>query len=101
MALLASFFLPSASLINMYNYIYMYVVIYKPSASLINMYVLQGVYTQVLTDIVYTDVYCRSASAYEQMFLRAALSEFRRTGLEEATLGQIYTQLQGLLRTEG
>ena len=80
----------------------MYVVIYKPSASLINMYILQGVYTQVLTDIVvYTGVYCRSASAYEQMFLRAALSEFRRTGLEEATLGQIYTQLQGLLRTEG
>ena len=35
------------------------------------------------------------------MFLRAVLSEFRRTGLEEATLGEIYTQLQALHRTEG
>lgn len=46
------------------------------------------------------DVY-RSASAHEQMFLRAVLSEFRRTGLEEATLGDIYTQMETLYRTEG
>ena len=43
----------------------------------------------------------RNASFHEQMFLRAVISEFRRTGLEEATLGEIYTQLQTLYRTEG
>ena len=48
-----------------------------------------------------TAVYCRSASAHEQMFLRAVLSEFRRTGLEETTLGEIYTQMLTLCRTEG
>ena len=56
---------------------------------------------------VYQQYYCilwpsvRRAAAHEQMFLRAVLSEFRRTGLEEATLGEIFTQLKALHRTEG
>ncbi|XP_041064376.1 origin recognition complex subunit 1 isoform X2 [Carcharodon carcharias] len=43
----------------------------------------------------------RSASAQEQLFMRAVLAEFQRLGLEEATFQQIYQQHIGLCRIEG
>ncbi|KAM6262286.1 origin recognition complex subunit 1-like [Porphyrio hochstetteri] len=43
----------------------------------------------------------RNASLHEQIFLKATLAEFCRTGLEEATLQQIYHQHVALCRVEG
>uniref|UniRef100_A0A8C8VE66 Origin recognition complex subunit 1 n=1 Tax=Pelusios castaneus TaxID=367368 RepID=A0A8C8VE66_9SAUR len=43
----------------------------------------------------------RNASLHEQMFLKAVIAEFRRSGLEEATLQQIYHQHVALCRIEG
>ncbi|XP_068949098.1 origin recognition complex subunit 1-like [Petaurus breviceps papuanus] len=43
----------------------------------------------------------RNASVLEQGFLRAILAEFRRSGLEEATLQQVYHQHVALCRIEG
>ncbi|XP_043820289.1 origin recognition complex subunit 1 [Dromiciops gliroides] len=43
----------------------------------------------------------RNASLLEQGFLRAVLAEFRRSGLEEATLQQVYQQHVALCRIEG
>uniref|UniRef100_A0AAX7VG23 Origin recognition complex subunit 1 n=1 Tax=Astatotilapia calliptera TaxID=8154 RepID=A0AAX7VG23_ASTCA len=43
----------------------------------------------------------RCASTQEQLFLRAAIAEFRRLGLEEATFQQVFVQHQALCRIEG
>ncbi|KAM5248595.1 origin recognition complex subunit 1 [Ctenodactylus gundi] len=43
----------------------------------------------------------KNASVLEQGFLRAILAEFRRSGLEEATFQQIYSQHVALCRMEG
>ncbi|XP_060062194.1 origin recognition complex subunit 1 [Erinaceus europaeus] len=43
----------------------------------------------------------KNCSVLEQNFLRAILAEFRRSGLEEATFQQIYTQHVALCRMEG
>ncbi|ELU05207.1 hypothetical protein CAPTEDRAFT_227166 [Capitella teleta] len=43
----------------------------------------------------------RSASQQEQMFLRALVAEFQRTGIEEAPLCKIYKQHISLCRMEG
>ncbi|NWX81687.1 ORC1 protein, partial [Nothoprocta ornata] len=43
----------------------------------------------------------RSASLHEQVFLKAILAEFRRAGVEEATLQQVYHQHVALCRIEG
>lgn len=43
----------------------------------------------------------RNSSVLEQSFLRAIIAEFRRSGLEEATFQQIYSQHVALCRMEG
>ncbi|XP_073419746.1 origin recognition complex subunit 1 isoform X2 [Dendrobates tinctorius] len=43
----------------------------------------------------------RSASVQEQTFLKAVIAEFRRSGLEESTLQQVYHQYIALCRIEG
>ncbi|NXT89685.1 ORC1 protein, partial [Anhinga rufa] len=43
----------------------------------------------------------RNASLHEQIFLKAILAEFRRAGVEEATVQQIYHQHVALCRIEG
>ncbi|XP_032158987.1 origin recognition complex subunit 1 isoform X2 [Mustela erminea] len=43
----------------------------------------------------------KNSSVLEQSFLRAILAEFRRSGLEEATFQQVYTQHVALCRMEG
>ncbi|NXC69972.1 ORC1 protein, partial [Anhinga anhinga] len=43
----------------------------------------------------------RNASWHEQIFLKAILAEFRRVGVEEATVQQIYHQHVALCRIEG
>ncbi|NWV15369.1 ORC1 protein, partial [Ptilonorhynchus violaceus] len=43
----------------------------------------------------------RNASLQEQIFLRAILAEFRRAGVEEATVQQVYHQHVALCRMEG
>ncbi|XP_077133990.1 origin recognition complex subunit 1 [Ranitomeya variabilis] len=43
----------------------------------------------------------RSASVQEQAFLKAVIAEFRRSGLEESTLQQVYHQYVALCRIEG
>ncbi|XP_021056138.1 origin recognition complex subunit 1 [Mus pahari] len=43
----------------------------------------------------------KSSSVLEQSFLRAIIAEFRRSGLEEATFQQIYSQHVALCRMEG
>ncbi|XP_027628037.1 origin recognition complex subunit 1 isoform X2 [Tupaia chinensis] len=43
----------------------------------------------------------KNSSVLEQSFLRAILAEFHRSGLEEATLKQIYSQHVALCRMEG
>ncbi|NXY90956.1 ORC1 protein, partial [Alcedo cyanopectus] len=43
----------------------------------------------------------RNASLHEQIFLKAILAEFRRAGVEEATVQQIYHQHIALSRMEG
>ncbi|XP_018407964.1 PREDICTED: origin recognition complex subunit 1 [Nanorana parkeri] len=43
----------------------------------------------------------RNASVLEQCFLRAVISEFRRSGLEEATFQQVYHHHIALCRIEG
>ncbi|XP_006839833.1 PREDICTED: origin recognition complex subunit 1 [Chrysochloris asiatica] len=43
----------------------------------------------------------KNASVLEQGFLRAILAEFRRSGLEEATFQQVYSQHLVLCRMEG
>ncbi|KFQ38769.1 Origin recognition complex subunit 1 [Mesitornis unicolor] len=43
----------------------------------------------------------RNASLHEQIFFKAVLAEFRRAGVEEATIQQIYHQHIALCRIEG
>ncbi|XP_077641367.1 origin recognition complex subunit 1 [Lonchura striata] len=43
----------------------------------------------------------RNASLHEQIFLKAILAEFRRGGVEEATVQQIYHHYVALCRVEG
>ncbi|NWY38233.1 ORC1 protein, partial [Sylvia atricapilla] len=43
----------------------------------------------------------RNASLHEQIFLKAILAEFRRAGVEEATVQQIYHHHVALCRMEG
>ncbi|NXG03191.1 ORC1 protein, partial [Sakesphorus luctuosus] len=43
----------------------------------------------------------RNASLHEQIFLKAILAEFRRAGVEEATVQQVYQQHVALCRMEG
>ncbi|NXI17039.1 ORC1 protein, partial [Irena cyanogastra] len=43
----------------------------------------------------------RNASLHEQLFLKAILAEFRRAGVEEATVQQIYHHYVALCRVEG
>ncbi|KAF1414477.1 Origin recognition complex subunit 1, partial [Spheniscus humboldti] len=43
----------------------------------------------------------RNASLHEQIFLKAILAEFRRAGVEEATVQQVYHQHVVLCRIEG
>ncbi|NWU93023.1 ORC1 protein, partial [Upupa epops] len=43
----------------------------------------------------------RNASLHEQFFLKAILAEFRRAGVEEATVQQVYRQHIALCRIEG
>ncbi|NXP66483.1 ORC1 protein, partial [Chloropsis cyanopogon] len=43
----------------------------------------------------------RNASLHEQIFLKAILAEFRRAGVEEATVQQIYQHYVALCRVEG
>uniref|UniRef100_A0A8D1IS53 Origin recognition complex subunit 1 n=1 Tax=Sus scrofa TaxID=9823 RepID=A0A8D1IS53_PIG len=43
----------------------------------------------------------KNSSVLEQSFLRAILTEFRRSGLEEATFQQVYSQHVALCRMEG
>ncbi|NWU14804.1 ORC1 protein, partial [Cephalopterus ornatus] len=43
----------------------------------------------------------RNASLQEQIFLKAILAEFRRAGVEEATVQQVYHQHMALCRIEG
>ncbi|XP_028643103.1 origin recognition complex subunit 1 [Grammomys surdaster] len=43
----------------------------------------------------------KNSSVLEQSFLRAIIAEFRRSGLEEATFQQIYSQHVALCRMEG
>ncbi|XP_072725059.1 origin recognition complex subunit 1 [Ciconia boyciana] len=43
----------------------------------------------------------RNASLHEQIFLKAILAEFRRAGVEEATVQQVYRQHVVLCRIEG
>nr|XP_021380703.1 origin recognition complex subunit 1 [Lonchura striata domestica] len=43
----------------------------------------------------------RNASLHEQIFLKAILAEFRRAGVEEATVQQIYHHYVALCRVEG
>ncbi|NXW08036.1 ORC1 protein, partial [Fregetta grallaria] len=43
----------------------------------------------------------RNASLHEQLFLKAILAEFRRAGVEEATVQQVYRQHIALCRIEG
>ncbi|NXV49145.1 ORC1 protein, partial [Uria aalge] len=43
----------------------------------------------------------RNASLHEQIFLKAILAEFRRAGVEEATVQQVYQQHIALCRIEG
>ncbi|XP_061860248.1 origin recognition complex subunit 1 isoform X2 [Colius striatus] len=43
----------------------------------------------------------RNASLHEQIFLKAILAEFRRAGVEEATVQKIYHQHVALCRIEG
>nr|XP_061791219.1 origin recognition complex subunit 1-like [Nerophis lumbriciformis] len=43
----------------------------------------------------------KCASVQERLFLRAVIAEFRRLGLEEATLQQVFIQHQALCRVEG
>ncbi|NXK98605.1 ORC1 protein, partial [Formicarius rufipectus] len=43
----------------------------------------------------------RNASLHEQIFLKAILAEFRRAGVEEATVQQVYRQHVALCRMEG
>ncbi|NXU01325.1 ORC1 protein, partial [Buphagus erythrorhynchus] len=43
----------------------------------------------------------RNASLHEQIFLKAILAEFRRAGVEEATVQQIYHHHVALCRVEG
>ncbi|XP_014380924.1 origin recognition complex subunit 1 [Alligator sinensis] len=43
----------------------------------------------------------RNASLHEQTFLKAVLAEFRRSGLEEATVQEVYRQHVALCRIEG
>ncbi|NXX04337.1 ORC1 protein, partial [Larus smithsonianus] len=43
----------------------------------------------------------RNASLHEQIFLKAILAEFRRAGVEEATVQQVYQQHVALCRIEG
>lgn len=43
----------------------------------------------------------RSTSQQEQIFLRALVAEFQRTGIEEAPLSKVYKQHISLCRMEG
>ncbi|NXT02042.1 ORC1 protein, partial [Jacana jacana] len=43
----------------------------------------------------------RNASLHEQIFLKAILAEFRKAGVEEATVQQVYQQHVALCRIEG
>ncbi|NXH38917.1 ORC1 protein, partial [Dicaeum eximium] len=43
----------------------------------------------------------RNASLHEQIFLKSILAEFRRAGVEEATVQQIYHHYMALCRVEG
>ncbi|ESN93994.1 hypothetical protein HELRODRAFT_103086 [Helobdella robusta] len=43
----------------------------------------------------------RTSSFFEKMFLKSLLSEFQRTGIEEAVLANVYTQFVALCRFEG
>ncbi|NWU77627.1 ORC1 protein, partial [Onychorhynchus coronatus] len=43
----------------------------------------------------------RNASLHEQIFLKAILAEFRRAGVEEATVQQVYHHHMALCRIEG
>ncbi|KFO64482.1 Origin recognition complex subunit 1 [Corvus brachyrhynchos] len=43
----------------------------------------------------------RNASLHEQIFLKAILAEFRRAGVEEATVQQVYQHHVALCRVEG
>ncbi|NXF02450.1 ORC1 protein, partial [Smithornis capensis] len=43
----------------------------------------------------------RNASLHEQIFLKAILAEFRRAGVEEATVQEVYHQHVALCRIEG
>ncbi|NXC45216.1 ORC1 protein, partial [Penelope pileata] len=43
----------------------------------------------------------RNASLHEQIFFKAILAEFRRAGVEEATVQQVYHQHVSLCRMEG
>ncbi|NWU04692.1 ORC1 protein, partial [Urocynchramus pylzowi] len=43
----------------------------------------------------------RNASLHEQIFLKAILAEFRRAGVEEATVQEIYRHYVALCRVEG
>ncbi|XP_068262911.1 origin recognition complex subunit 1 [Nyctibius grandis] len=43
----------------------------------------------------------RNASLHEQIFLKAILAEFRRAGVEDATVQQVYHQHVALCRIEG
>ncbi|NWW72853.1 ORC1 protein, partial [Climacteris rufus] len=43
----------------------------------------------------------RNASLHEQIFLKAILAEFRRAGVEEATVQQVFRQHVALCRMEG
>ena len=43
----------------------------------------------------------RNASLLEQVFLRAIVAEFQRSGLEEAIFARVFKQLITLCRFEG
>lgn len=45
--------------------------------------------------------YCRTASTQEKLFLRSTVSEFRKSGLEEATVGQIIHHHSTLAKLDG
>ncbi|XP_069498296.1 origin recognition complex subunit 1 isoform X2 [Ambystoma mexicanum] len=71
----------------------------KNSASLVGMeHVMEALEEMFSSPYV---IAIRNSSVLEQGFLRAVLSEFRRSGLEEALFQQVYHQLIALCRLEG
>ena len=55
----------------------------------------------VYQHLIHVPIVFRSASQQEQIFLRALVAEFQRTGIEEAPFSKVFQQHVSLCRIEG